>query len=135
MLKRAIEDFKGLKYIEKEHSKADMHYIRKLQESLREDLMYTMTSFYSERNMLQKRVTIAEELHIEDKFLLTKCNELLEELNKTAKKLSKYNDNKGIKCVKFRDMYNAYALISETNRAISITKNYISQLNRYTNIE
>lgn len=135
MLKRAIEDFKGRKHIEKEHSKADMHYIRKLQESLRDDLLYTMNNFYSERSLLQRRVDIAEELHIEDRFLLIKCNELLEELNRISKKLSKYSDSKSIKCVKFRDMYNVYLLISETNRAISITRSYISQLTKYTNFE
>lgn len=135
MLKRAIEDFKWRKCIETEHSKTDIHYIRKLQESLKDDLLYAIDIFYSERNLLQRRVAMAEEIHIEDRFLLVKCNELLEELNKISKKISKYSDSKTIKCIKFKDMYNIYLLISETNRAISITKNYISQLNRYMNFE
>lgn len=135
MVIRAVENLKGRILFEKEHSKTDIHYIKKLQESLKDDLLYIAGIFYNERNLLKMKIDIAEEVHIDDKFLLTKCREVIEDSDKLSKKLSKYRDIKSIKCIKFRDMYNAYMLISEANQTVSIIKHYLVQLNRYTNIE
>lgn len=135
MLSKTVENLKGLIHIEKEHSKADIHYIKKLQESLRDDLISAAGIFYTERDVLEKRIIVAEKADIDDKFLLTKCRELLDESAKLSKRLTKYKESKRIKCLKFRDMYNSYLLISETNRSISLMRNYITQLNRCTTNE
>lgn len=135
MFRKAVENLKGRVRIEKEHSKADIHYIEQLQESLKDDLIYAVGTFHDERNILEKRVEIATKMNIADKFLLTKSNEMLDESIKLSKRLIKYRDSKRIKCFKFKDMYHSYLLISETNRAINLMRGYTIQLTKYINNE
>lgn len=135
MINKAIENLKGRISIEREYSKADIHYIRKLRESLKDDLVYAIGNFHDEREVLSKNVERAAKMNISDKFLLTKSKELLDESLKLSKKLVKYRGSSKISCIKFRDMYNSYLLISETNRATSLMRNYTTQLTKYINNE
>lgn len=131
MLIRAIQDFKDIIFIEKEHSKTDMQYMRKLQESLKIDLLNTTEVFNNERKRIEEYINKAESIHIEDRYLMTKCREMLESSNKLAKKLTKYQNEKHIKCNRFKEMYTIYLLISEANHSISVMRSYLTQLNKY----
>lgn len=132
MFGRALDNLKTHLYIEKEHSQSDRNYIRKLQESLGNDLLHLEVEFFEQRDMLRKKLKEVEGLHIEDEFLLVKCKEAIEESVKLSKKLSKYQSNKKVKYVKFRDMYNAYSLITDVNHMLVIIRSYLTQLTRYT---
>lgn len=131
MLIGAIRDFKDTIFIEKEHSKSDRQYMKKLQESLKIDLINTADAFNNERESIKIYLDKAESMHIEDKYLLTKCREILESSSKLTKKLAKYQNEKHIKCTRFKEMYTIYSLIAEANRTISIMRSYVTQLNKY----
>lgn len=131
MLIGAIRDFKDTIFIEKEHSKSDRQYMKKLQESLKIDLINTADAFNNQRESIKIYLDKAESMHIEDKYLLTKCREILESSSKLTKKLAKYQNEKHIKCTRFKEMYTIYSLIAEANRTISIMRSYVTQLNKY----
>ena len=131
MLIGAIRDFKDTIFIEKEHSKSDRQYMKKLQESLKIDLINTADAFNNERKNIKIYLDKAESMNIKDKYLITKCKELLESSSKLAKKLTKYQNEKHIKCTRFKEMYTIYLLISEANHNISIMRSYVTQLNKY----
>lgn len=131
MLIGAIRDFKDTIFIEKEHSKSDRQYMKKLQESLKIDLINTADAFNNERKNIKIYLDKAESMNIKDKYLITKCEELLESSSKLAKKLTKYQNEKHIKCTRFKEMYTIYLLISEANHNISIMRSYVTQLNKY----
>lgn len=133
MLIGAIRDFKDTIFIEKEHSKSDRQYMKKLQESLKIDLINTADAFNNERKSIKIYLDKAESMNIKDKYLITKCEELLESSSKLAKKLTKYQNEKHIKCTRFKEMYTIYLLISEANHNISIMRSYVTQLNKYNN--
>ena len=132
MLIGAIRDFKDTIFIEKEHSKSDRQYMRKLQESLKIDLLKTAEEFNIERKSIEAHLNKVDSMNIKDKYLITKCEELLESSSKLAKKLTKYQNEKHIKCTRFKEMYTIYLLISEANRNISILRSYATQFNKYT---
>ena len=131
MLIGAIRDFKDTIFIEKEHSKSDRQYMRKLQESLKIDLLKTAEEFNIERKSIEAHLNKVDSMNIKDKYLITKCEELLESSSKLAKKLTKYQNEKHIKCTRFKEMYTIYLLISEANRNISIMRSYATQFNKY----
>lgn len=131
MLIGAIRDFKDTIFIEKEHSKSDRQYMKKLQESLKIDLINTADAFNNERKNIKIYLDKAESMNIKDKYLITKCEELLESSSKLVKKLTKYQNEKHIKCTRFKEMYTIYLLISEANHNISIMRSYVTQLNKY----
>ena len=131
MLIGAIRDFKDTIFIEKEHSKSDRQYMKKLQESLKIDLINTADAFNNERKSIKIYLDKAESMHIEDKYLITKCREILESSSKLTKKLAKYQNEKHIKCTRFKEMYTIYSLIAEANHTISIMRSYVTQLNKY----
>lgn len=131
MLIGAIRDFKDTIFIEKEHSKSDRQYMKKLQESLKIDLINTADAFNNERKSIKIYLDKAESMHIEDEYLLTKCREILESSSKLTKKLAKYQNEKHIKCTRFKEMYTIYSLIAEANHTISIMRSYVTQLNKY----
>jgi hypothetical protein len=131
MLIGAIRDFKDTIFIEKEHSKSDRQYMRKLQESLKIDLLKTAEEFNIERKSIEAHLNKVDSMTIKDKYLITKCEELLESSSKLAKKLTKYQNEKHIKCTRFKEMYTIYLLISEANRNISIMRSYATQFNKY----
>lgn len=133
MLIGAIRDFKDTIFIEKEHSKSDRQYMKKLQESLKIDLINTADAFNNERKNIKIYLDKAELMHIEDEYLLTKCREILESSSKLTKKLAKYQNEKHIKCTRFKEMYIIYLLISEANRNISVMRSYVTQFNKYNN--
>ena len=131
MLIGAIRDFKDTIFIEKEHSKSDRQYMRKLQESLKIDLLKTAEEFNIERKSIEAHLNKVDSKNIKNKYLITKCEELLESSSKLAKKLTKYQNEKHIKCTRFKEMYTIYLLISEANRNISIMRSYATQFNKY----
>lgn len=131
MLIGAIRDFKDTIFIEKEHSKSDRQYMKKLQESLKIDLLKTAEEFNIERKSIEAHLNKVDSMTIKDKYLITKCEELLESSSKLAKKLTKYQNEKHIKCTRFKEMYTIYLLISEANRNISIMRSYATQFNKY----
>lgn len=131
MLIGAIRDFKDTIFIEKEHSKSDRQYMRKLQESLKIDLLKTAEEFNIERKSIEAHLNKVDSMTIKDKYLITKCEELLESSSKLAKKLTKYQNEEHIKCTRFKEMYTIYLLISEANRNISIMRSYATQFNKY----
>lgn len=131
MLIGAIRDFKDTIFIKKEHSKSDRQYMRKLQESLKIDLLKTAEEFNIERKSIEAHLNKVDSMNINDKYLITKCEELLESSSKLAKKLTKYQNEKHIKCTRFKEMYTIYLLISEANRNISIMRSYATQFNKY----
>lgn len=131
MLIGAIRDFKDTIFIKKEHSKSDRQYMKKLQESLKIDLLKTAEEFNIERKSIEAHLNKVDSMTIKDKYLITKCEELLESSSKLAKKLTKYQNEKHIKCTRFKEMYTIYLLISEANRNISIMSCYATQFNKY----
>lgn len=131
MLIRTVKNFKDSILIEREHSKSDRQYMRKLQESLKIDLLKTAEEFNIERKSIEAHLNKVDSMTIKDKYLITKCEELLESSSKLAKKLTKYQNDKHIKCTRFKEMYTIYLLISEANRNISIMRSYATQFNKY----
>ena len=133
MLIKTVKDFKDNISIEKEHIKSDKHYMRKLQESLKNDLLNAAETFNIERKNIEVYLNKVDSMNIDDKYLITKCEELLESSSKLAKKLTKYQNEKHVKCTTFKEMYTIYSLISEANHNISIMRSYITQFNKYNN--
>ena len=65
MLIRTVKNFKDNIFIEKEHSKPDRQYMRKLQESLKIDLLNTAEAFSNERKSIEIYLTKVDSMHIE----------------------------------------------------------------------
>lgn len=131
MLIRAIKNFKDNIFIEKEYSKPDRQYIRKLQDSLKLDILNSANALNNERKSIEICLSKVDSMTIEDKYLITKSEEILESSSKLAKKLTKYQNDKHIKCARFKEMYTIYSLISEANRNISVMRSYVTQFNKY----
>lgn len=133
MLIRTVKNFKDSIFIEKEHSKSDRQYMKRLQESLKTDLLKTAEAFNIDRKSIEVYLNKVDSMNIKDKYLITKCEELLESSSKLAKKLTKYQNEKHIKCTRFKEMYTIYLLISEANHNISVMRSYIAQFKKYNN--
>lgn len=131
MLIRTVKNFKDSIFIEKEHSKSDRQYMKRLQESLKTDLLKTAEAFNIDRKSIEVYLNKVDSMAIKDKYLITKCEELLESSSKLAKKLTKYQNEKHIKCTRFKEMYTIYLLISEANHNISVMRSYIAQFKKY----
>lgn len=104
--------------------------IREILGKYTEDLLNSADELKSKHIIIEKY--ISEELGrgIDDKFLLKKCNEILDTSNKLLKKLSRYNDAKHIRCNRYKDMYTIYSLITDAYRTSVIMQDYITQLRR-----
>lgn len=131
MLKNTLKIFKNNISKKGEHGVSDKQYIAKLQDSLKTDLVDVIELFDRERQNIELCILRAEEIKIDDEYLLRKCQETLDSSVKLTRKLSKYKDSKDIKCIRFKEMYTIYSLISEANDKISIMRSYTTQLNKY----